>query len=599
MKAPPPGNAAPSSPEPTWTQAALFAASCLLPAGLASARVLHVPDAAHDGGTLRVLGFDAQAWRAIDVLVASPFAALPIGTRAVRAALGAALTAGLAGGIVYNLGARLLRMCAETRRLGCVVAAIAAVAAVGAPGWQLESASVGGSATGAVLALLPLALLASGMESPPVPWTAVALALALAVAHEPLVGLVAFAGGATLMAIAPTRRSGIASSVRAHGGRLAVGAILGLAPLLLALARARIKGAFLLPTLADSWSGERGRSLAGAPLAFVRGEIGWVVVALAVGGMGLAMLVARARPVASSLAAVVVVGLACGWLGSAHGPSRFGAPLLAAWAAASALGGVAMQAIVRAIAAARLPFARASAAMILVLELAMPADAVDASLLVTRERLATPVWDDVAWAALPPRTVVLLTSPSVGARARAARSRGALRDDIDVIPAYAKGAPLRGAFAADASFLPLWRDLELVGVPSEAALTSLAAARPLAMAYEPLWGRALGRHLVPGALLDLFELEPRGRSDRRYALDAFARERGRLAAYVVRDAELEAVSAFLLRARAIGVASAGDRELLPRVIDDARTFARADPMLAEVEARSAFGKAATFDDLRP
>jgi hypothetical protein len=600
MKAPTPGNAAPpSSQERTWTEAATLVVACVLPACLAAARVVHVPDAAHDGGTARVLDFEAQAWRAVDALVAGAFAALPLGTRAVRAALAAALTAGLAGGVVYALGCRVVRTCAATRKLGDVVAAIAAVSAVAAPGWQLESGSVGGSATGAVLALVPLALLAGAVEARAVPWMAVTLALAVAVGYEPLVGLVAVSGCATLVAIAPPLRSGFVAALRAQGSRLAAGAVLGLAPLLLALARARSKGVLVLPLLTDAWAGERGLSLGGAPLAFVRREIGWVAVALAVCGMALAMLVARARPLALALATVVVAGLGCGWLGSAHGPSRFGAPLLAAWAAASVLGAVAMQASVRAIAAARLPFAHASATMILVLELALPADAVDASLLATRERLAAPVWDDVAWAELPPRTVVLLTSPILGARARAARSRGALRDDIDVIPAYTKGAALRQAFAADASFLPLWRDLELVGIPSEAALTSLAGVRPLAMAYEPLWGRALGRHLVPAAVFDLFELEPRGRSDRRYALDAFTAERSRLAAYVARDAELEAASAFLLRARAIGIASAGDRELLARVVEDARAFARTDPVLAEIEARGALGRAATFDDLRP
>jgi hypothetical protein len=173
-----------------------------------------------------------------------------------------------------------------------------------------------------------------------------------------------------------------------------------------------------------------------------------------------------------------------------------------------------------------------------------------------------------------------------------------LREDIDVIPAYAKGPSPRRALAVDPSLLPLWRDLEFVGAPSEAALSALAATRPLAMVYEPVWGRALGRHLVPAALLDMFELEPRGRSDRRYALDAFARERSRLALFAAHDRELAPLSASVLRARALAVASSGDRELLPRVVDDARAFAPKDPVLDEIVARSALGKAATFDDLR-
>ena len=71
------------------------------------------------------------------------------------------------------------------------------------------------------------------------------------------------------------------------------------------------------------------------------------------------------------------------------------------------------------------------------------------------------------------------------------------------------------------------------GAPSEASLSALAMSRPLVTPYEPRWGRALGRHLVPVGLLDRFEPEPRGVSDRRKALEAFgararpAREGGR------------------------------------------------------------------------
>jgi hypothetical protein len=532
--------------------------------------------------------------------VASLLAALPLGTKALRAGLGAALVAGLAGATVFSLARRLLAACAPTRRLGAVVASIAAIACVAAPAWQLESATAGGSAAGAVVALVPLALLARDANgSGPVAWPAVALALGLAFAHEPLVGLCALGACAVLTAFSTRLRRGLVAAVSTQASALTAGAALGLSPLWLALVRARGSGAPLLPLIAESWGGEQGTSRGGSPLPFVREDIGWLVMTLAAVGVALAVLLPRARPLAAALVALVLLGLGCGWLGCPHGPSRFGAPLLDAWAAASAMGAVSMQALVRAVAGARLPFARASAAMVLLLELALPVDSADASLLSAHESLATPVWDDVAWGELPPRTVVLLTSPGLDERARAARFRGALREDIELIPAYAKGPSPRRALAVAPSLLPLWRDLEFVGAPSEAALSALAAARPLAMVYEPRWGPALGRHLVPAALLDMFQLEPRGRSDRRYALDAFARERSRLATFAANDPELAAVSASLLRARSLAVASSGDRELLPRVVDDARSFAAKDPVLDEIVARSALGKAATFDDLRP
>jgi hypothetical protein len=70
------------------------------------------------------------------------------------------------------------------------------------------------------------------------------------------------------------------------------------------------------------------------------------------------------------------------------------------------------------------------------------------------------------------------------------------------------------------------------------------------MAYELKWGRVLGRHLVPIALLDRFEPEPRGASDRRRALESFAAKRDRLERLTANDPELSAATVYLLRARA-------------------------------------------------
>src|SRR5882672_7067724 len=91
--------------------------SALVAACLAAWHVGNVPDAAHDGGVARVLAFDPQPWRAIDVAVGALLAAAPVGTRAARAALGGCLVVGAAGAALYALARRLLEACAETRRL--------------------------------------------------------------------------------------------------------------------------------------------------------------------------------------------------------------------------------------------------------------------------------------------------------------------------------------------------------------------------------------------------------------------------------------------------------------------------------------------------
>jgi hypothetical protein len=261
-----------------------------------------------------------------------------------------------------------------------------------------------------------------------------------------------------------------------------------------------------------------------------------------------------------------------------------------------------MQAVVRAIAEARLPMAHASAALVLVLELVVPVDAADEALLRTRPRAAgqAAVWDDVAWGSLPPRAVVVVSDARLGRRAAAAAATGSLRGDVAIVRTYGQGFARERALAADAALVPLWRDLALEGSPSEAALSSLATARPLVLEYEPRWGRVLGKHLVAVGLLDRFEPEPRGTSDRRKALDAWAPKRERLARAAGKDPELAVAAAYPLRARVLDVAASGDRDLVGRAVDDLHAFAPEDPVATAVVARLVLGHgAAKLDDLRP
>ncbi len=577
---------------------AALAAACL-----SASHLGNVADAAHDAGVARAMGLEAQPWRALDAVVASVFAALPLGTRAARAGLGEAVVVGMAGAALFFVAWRLAAACADSPRLGALTAAIATLAAVCSPVWQTEAAAVAGSTTGALLALLPLAVLSRADEAGATPrWREGVFLLGLAIGYEPLVGACAFAACAALVGVGPRARRGVAEAGRTDGRVLAACFVAGLGPLLLAVARTRVAGVPLVAALADAWAGERGASHAGSPAVFLRTELGLVLGTLAMGGAVLAALVPRARALGAALVAVVVVGFASGWAGAPLGPTRFGAPVLAATAAACGLAGAAMQAVVRGIAEAKVPLARASAAMVLVLELAIPVDSADEALLRTLPRAngATALWDDLTWGELPPRTVVLVTDARLGRRAAAAQATGALRGDLAVVPAQTRGAVASRVLSQDAALVPLWRDLELAGAPSEASLSSLASMRPLAMAFEPRWGRALGRHLVPVALLDRFEPEPRGASDRKRALDVFAPKRERLARAAGRDPELAESTAYLLRARALDVASSGDRDLVGRTVEDLHAFAPDDPVGTAIVARVVLGKAGSrVEDLRP
>src|SRR5580704_12844865 len=138
--------------------AVLLGMSALVPACLVASQVGNVPDAAHDAAVARVLALDPQSWRALDVAVGVLLRAFPVGTRAARAALGGALVAACAGAAPYVLARRLLGACADTRRLRFFVASIAALTPLVAAPWQIEGIAVGGSATGALLVVLPLAL---------------------------------------------------------------------------------------------------------------------------------------------------------------------------------------------------------------------------------------------------------------------------------------------------------------------------------------------------------------------------------------------------------------------------------------------------------
>lgn len=569
-------------------------------AGLSAAHIEDVADAAHDAGVARSLGLDPQPWGALDAAVAALFAWAPVGTLAARAAMGQALVVGAAAAVLYGLARRLLSACADAPRTGAVVALIGTFTAVLGPAWQLEGSAPAGSTLGALLVLLPLALLvdADGGGVRP-PWRAAVFVLALAFGQDPLGGIAGLAACAVLVLSGRSSRQRLRGAWQSDGRALVACALAGLAPLLLAIARTRAAGGALEAAMVGWTAAERGLSGAGPPGAFAARELGAVMGVLAIGGAVLALLVARARALGAALVVLAGLGLSSGWAGSALGPSRFGAPVLAAVGAACLLAGASMQALVRAIAEAKLPLARASAAMVLVLEMVAPVDAADEGLRRGADRTrgggASPespagAWDEIAWGSLPPRSLVLVTDARIWRRALSARATGALRGDVGVVPTFARGV-LAGRFLSrDAALVPLWRDLALSGAPTEASLSGLASSRPLLTAFEPAWGRALGKHLVPAGLFDRFEPEPRGASDRRKALEAFTPQRERLARAVVRDLELADAAAVLLRQRVLDLASSGDRELLGRAVADLDAFAPGDRVGSEVVERLVMGK---------
>jgi hypothetical protein len=555
------------------TEVALRAVCALVPAVLAAAHVPNVADAAHDRGVSHVLGLRAEPWRTLDLAAGVLLTPLPLGTLAARAALGGTLVIAAAGVILYAIACHLLRARGEPGRLGYAVAAIATSAALVAGPWQIEAAAVGSSATGATLVLLALLFVMRASErGSRTAWMAAALTLGLALGQEPWVLASAIAGVA---AFVTSSSYGRAAAVRAwRDQKVAVAACIamGLAPLLFALVHVRFSGAPSTEAAAEAWADPT--VLGFSSFAFVLKEIGPVLTLFAAAGGLVGLLTERARGPAAGLGAVVATGFACGSLGASVGPTRFAAPVLAADAAMCALAAISMLGIVRAVAEARVPLARTAAGLFVVLELVIPVDAADEALVRCARRASATAawWDDAVWSTLEPRTVFLADDERTRDRAAAAAAQAMLRSDIVMVSGKARSGLQGGPVAND--LLPLWRDLALSGSPGEASLSALASVRPVVASHELTWGAAIGRHLIPAELVDRVAPEPRGTSDRRRALDAFAPARQQLSTRLAGDPDLRAVTEALLHARAMLLASIGDRDLAERAAADARLFGR-------------------------
>jgi hypothetical protein len=558
----------------------------------AAAHAESVPDAAHDLGAARALGLGwTGAFRALDAAVGALLGWAPIGTRALRAELCGAALLGVAGLVVYALARRLVAAYApEATRIGPAAAAIGSLAATLSVAWQLEAAP-GGSILGALLALLPVAIVASAENLRMTRFAELGIALGLAATYEPLVGAAALLGAATYAALS-ARREGV--DVRA-GLRTAAPLLLAVPAAAIAPAHAWIRGnvdaRLVLPRAA--WAaplGEAGASPRTTPLDLVSAELGWVLAAAAALGLVLAFMASRARPIAAALLVIAAVGYAGVLVGAPAGPTRWSGATLAALGVTTAIAAVAMQAAVRAVATANIPMAHASAVMILVLELALPARVADDawSRAEDRARGAGSAWDEAAWGTVPAGAIVLLSDARALERIVATRATGAMRGDLSVVPLVDLGGRMASVeISREARLQPLLRDMALEGAPEELSLSSLAAARPLVMVFDPRWEKPLSRHLVPVGLFARFETEPRGPSDRRVALDLARPDLGRLerAATSPRDPDTCAAAASLLRARAVGFAAAGDRDLVARALDELRPFAPDDRGASELARR--------------
>ena len=580
------------------------AASALVPAVWAASHGANVPGAAFDGDATRVVGMASAGFpgRALDVLLAAPLQLLPVGTKAYRAALVAALALGLFGWALQRLGARLLRGASPGAPAASWLAAVGSLATTLSLPAQVEGSGPGGHTVGALLAVVPLWLWAEhqaaaerGAGSPTTAAFRIAWAVSAALVYDPRVGLAG--GGALLVADALAGFPLLARGAATIGaGRLGFAVALGAAPAVVLALASWLAPAPWPPQPTLPWETEATSRV--VPLLW---ELGPLLLATTGLGAAAAFVAPRARALAGGLAVLVVAGLLAPFLREPVGRARFGPALLAGYGPALVGAACALHTFSGMAVRARLSHGRATATLLVMLFAALPLRTLDDTALSLGRRAAgtVAVWDLLAWMGEGRGAVVLALDPRVVTRLSAARALGAFRPDLLVVPtAHLTPRTARELIAQEPNLAPLLRELLLTGAPTQGALAAAAAARPVAVSYDPRWERELARHLVPGGLLDRYEASAMAPSDRAPLLELQGRALDRLvrSTTAVHEGELRRLTVSLLRRRLAGLMAAGDRDNAGRVVGDLRRIEPSDAFALEVERRLAAKRSGALDE---
>jgi hypothetical protein len=590
---------------------AMLAATAILTGGLAAAGAQLEAPASHDAAVVRTVGLGwTGLFHGIDVLVASPGAFTPIGTRVLGASLASACAAAATAAIAFLVAHAFLERAVPplvakiTRRadatpvhplLLLAVAAASVLTGTLSPVLQSESSVPGGAVLGALI-VVSAVLLAQRVHSAPIRPTA--LVLGLAASLDPFVFAGAVAASLPWLVVRWTakteKRESDAKSTRVERVDAAIAFGLGIAPVAVSVAMAQRVPEIALMTRAFAVELEPARTTV---TAFAMGEIGGLaLVAGAIGALA-ATIVPEARRALASIVLVIAVAALAIRLGAPASGTHASGAVIAGIVCIYVLGAVTLASLVVGIARMRVPFAQASAALVVVLELVLPVRSLDetSGRREARAPRAVSTWDEIAWGSAPPAAVVLAPDRATMQRVAAARATGSMRGDLVVVPSFDLDArQAHRALAAEPKLTPLYRDVALGIAPEELSLAQLASQRALIATFDPRWDRALARHLVPLGLMARLEPEPRGASDRKRALDAFAPAKERLVRIALpkRDPDLARATATLLRSRAIAMAACGEKEILSHALDDLRPFAPDDPVATTLVRRMVTSKGA-------
>jgi hypothetical protein len=202
---------------------------------------------------------------------------------------------------------------------------------------------------------------------------------------------------------------------------------------------------------------------------------------------------------------------------------------------------------------------------------------------------------------LAPRAALIVRSRASAHRVWAARLVEGARPDLLLAPAPILGDTrlALGVLRAEPAFQPALRDISLEGRPGEAALTTLADARPALVELDAGWDRKIVSHLVADHGWLRFAPEPLGASDRKAAfVDLRARVERVLAAATI-DERVDAGTASVLHARLVDAAAVaamlGDRDEATSLVEQLGKISSDDRFASELAQRLTTTKSGAVD----
>lgn len=569
---------------------AFLVLSALVPLGLGLLRAPLPHASGHDGSVIRMLGLGwTGPWHAHDVLVGFLLAWLP-GDRVALAGAMAAIAGAAASALTWMIAFRLSQAGlfssgVRRSRLLAPLALSAALASSLGPSWFVESTQPGGHAWGACLAL---AAFSAALWNKSRAWTAALVGLAMG--YDPAAGTQALVGIIVLRAPSSFRPTAYARPTRLgkDGGENQLITLARDVVIAVTCATLPVVVAWFLTRRSPAFAWHE-RWLEPGPWSrvtmLIRDDVGFIVFGCSL-AFGLASLVlGKGRRLTLALLAMVAWGLVFARYQPIDG-YRVPASALVALACAVAWLAPAVAEVFERIAASRLPAKEASAVLVLMCLLALPAKQSDDGWTRRSDLRAADSWNAVMLRSLAPSPVVLVWEESLGGRLLAAKAAGQAADVL-MIPIYDLRSDVLRQQLSDPDLVGLVRDLALRASPSEFTLSTLAAKRAVYATPQTHWEKSTSRYLLPVGLLARFDTEPHGMLDRQHAWakEAVARRDSLRALARSPDTRAKKIIRRLLSAWALNAAALGERELLSSALDEIRVFDPEDRLATTLLSR--------------